>query len=151
MRLRILKGDKGARRTSAGRSYASDAIKATSHPTRTQILKALREKSLSTVELEQLTGENRYNLYHHLSVLEQVGLVSFRYGESRTKEFYLRKPKRPETAYLHLDRQDAEDCDKLERLIALLRELFGDEIPNLDRVTRARILLGYPWSAKEKE
>ncbi len=151
MRFRVFKAHKTARRTSSGRAYASDAIKATSHPTRALILKALRDQSRSTVDLERLTGENRYNLYHHLGVLQQAGLVDFRYGESRAKEFFLRKRKRPDTAYLHLEREDPEDVGKLERLAVVLHELFGDEVKNLDKITRARILLTYPWSVEEKD
>ena len=47
-------------RSSAGRSYMADALKAAAHPTRQDILKALEEKPHTTVELEEVTGENRY-------------------------------------------------------------------------------------------
>jgi len=151
MRFRRSKNSKTWKRPSSSRSYAADAIKATSHPTRALILKALRDVSRSTVELEELTGENRYNLYHHLEVLQQVGLVGFRMGENRMKEFHLRKPKRPDTAYLQLEREDPEDVEKLERMVGVLGEMFADEIPSLDKVTRMRIILSYPWSADERE
>jgi DNA-binding transcriptional ArsR family regulator len=129
-----------------GRTYLAEAVKATVHPIRELILKLLRERERSTTELEQITGENRYNLYHHLAVLQQAGLVGFRYTESRSKEFHLKKPKRPDTAFLQLDRADPQDIAKLGRLLGVLRELFGDEVPQLDKVVRARILLSYPWS-----
>lgn len=151
MRLRGSKRSRTPKRSSSGRSYAADAIKATSHPTRALILKALRAETRSTVELEELTGENRYNLYHHLDVLQQVGLVGFRMGENRMKEFYLKKPKRPETAYLQLERENPEDTERLERLVGTLGGMFADEIPNLDKVTRMRIILSYPWSTDERE
>lgn len=151
MRFRRSKNSKTSKRPSSGRSYAADAIKATSHPTRALILKALRDESRSTVELEELTGENRYNLYHHLDVLQQVGLVGFRMGDNRMKEFHLRKPKRPDTAFLQLEHDDPEDVEKLERMVGVLGEMFADEIPNLDKVTRMRIILSYPWSVEERE
>lgn len=139
------------KRPGSGRSYAADAIKATAHPTRALILKALRGQSRSTAELEDLTGENRYNLYHHLDVLQQVGLVGFRMGESRMKEFHLQKPKRPDTAYLQLERDDAEDGEKFERIVDVLGETYGVEIPNLHKITRIRIILNYPWSIEDRE
>jgi DNA-binding transcriptional ArsR family regulator len=151
MRFRRAKSSKIAPRPSSGRSYAADAIKATAHPTRALILKALRDRSRSTVELETMTGENRYNLYHHLDVLQQVGLVGFRMGESRMKEFHLRKPRRPDTAYLQLEREDPEDVAKLERIVAVLGEIFADEIPNRDKITRLRILMSYPWSVEDRQ
>ena len=150
MRFRRSKSSKTAKRPGSSRSYAADAIKATSHPTRALILKALRDENRSTVELEELTGENRYNLYHHLDVLQQVGLVGFRIG-NRTKEFHLKKPRRPDTAYLQLERDDPEDVEKLERMLHVLGETFGEQIPNLEKVTRMRIILSYPWSAEDKE
>ena len=145
------KGSKNPKRASSGRSYAADAIKATAHPTRALILKALRDQSRSTSELEELTGENRYNLYHHLDVLQQVDLVGFRLTEKRIKEFHLKRPRRPQTAYLDLQRAEPEDVDKLERIVALLGELFAEAIPNRDKVSRLRIMLNYPWSVEERE
>ena len=151
MRLGRVGSGKQPKRVSGGRSYASDAVKATAHPTRALILKALRDQSRSTAELEELTGENRYNLYHHLDVLQQVDLIGFRMSEKRTKEFHLKKPRRPDTGYLELRRADPEDVEKFERIVALLGEMFGDAIPNLDKISRLRILLNYPWSAEERE
>jgi len=151
MRFRGAKTSKVSRRSGSGRSYAADAIKATAHPTRALILRALRDRSRSTVELEELTGENRYNLYHHLDVLQQVGLVGFRMGESRTKEFHLKKPRRPDTAYLQLERDDPEDEEKLERIVEILGELFANEIPNRDKITKLRILMSYPWSVENRQ
>lgn len=149
MRFQRPGSSKPAKRSSSGRSYAADAVKAASHPTRALILKALRDEDRSTVELEQLTGESRYNLYHHLDVLQHVGLVGFRLGESRVKAFYLKKPKRPDTAYLQLEREDQEDVEKLDRIVSVLSEMFADEIPNLNKITRIRIILSYPWSTEE--
>ena len=59
----------------SSRSYTDGTIKAASHPTRQIILKHLQKIDSSTLELEEITGENRYNLYHHLAVLENIGLV----------------------------------------------------------------------------
>ena len=58
-----------SRATSSGRSYTSEVVKAAAHPTRQGILKALEKDTRTTVELEEITGENRYHLYHHLQLL----------------------------------------------------------------------------------
>jgi len=131
------------------RSYTADAIKAASHPTRQAILKRLQKGDCSTVELEEITGENRYNLYHHLSVLEQVGLVGSRLL-GKVKEFFLKKPRKPETAFIQLERNDPEEREQLERLLEVVEELLPDEVPHLKKATRARLMLSFPWSDSDE-
>lgn len=134
----------------SGRAYMSEVVKAAAHPTRQAILRALEQEARTTVELEEETGENRYHLYHHLAVLEDAGLVTSRVI-GKAKEFSLLKPKRPEAAYLELDRGDPGERDKLERLLEVVRSITDDGIPNLEKVTRARLMLSYPWSPDEAE
>ena len=81
------------------RTLVSSAVKATSHPTREVILRELKEGPRSTLELEEVTGESRYNLYHHLGVLEDAQLVTSSVSSGRTKVFELLKPKRPDVAF----------------------------------------------------
>ena len=90
-------------RDKEGRSYALSAMRVAAHPTRETILRALEEKPRSTLELEKVTGESRYNLYHHLATLEQSNLVSHRVGEGRTKQFFLCQAGKPDVAYLLLE------------------------------------------------
>ena len=78
------------------RSYLNPTTKAVAHPVRSQILRALKEGDLSTVELEKITGETRYNLYHHLSALEQVGLIDWTMRDNKTKLYQLRTPETPD-------------------------------------------------------
>jgi DNA-binding transcriptional ArsR family regulator len=134
----------------SGRAYTSEVVKAAAHPTRQGILKALEKDTRTTVELEEITGENRYHLYHHLSVLEEAGLVSSRIV-GKAKEFSLRKPKKPEAVYLQLDGDDPKEKGKLETLLKAVREITDDKIPHLERVTRARLMLSYPWSPEEED
>jgi DNA-binding transcriptional ArsR family regulator len=139
-----------SRATSSGRSYTSEVVKAAAHPTRQGILKALEKDTRTTVELEEITGENRYHLYHHLSVLEGAGLVASRIV-GKAKEFSLRKPKKPEAVYLQLDGDDPEEGKKLETLLKVVREITDDGLPHLEKVTRARLMLSYPWSPEEED
>ena len=41
--------------------------------------------------------------------------------------------------------------EKLERVLGVLSQMFAEDIPNLEKVTRMRIILSYPWSADERE
>ena len=140
---------KRKKRTSSGsgRSYAAEAVKAASHPTRQVILKSLQKNDCSTTELEEATGENRYNLYHHLAVLQNAGLIEFRYRDNKAKEYFLKKPARPDTVFVQLERRDPEDAKKLDRILSAV----ADEIPHLPKVSRARLMLTYPWSSDEED
>jgi DNA-binding transcriptional ArsR family regulator len=129
----------------SSRAYMSDVVKAAAHPTRQAILKALEKAPRTTMELERETGENRYHLYHHLSVLESAGLVLSRVA-GKAKEFSLLKPKRPEAVYLELHADDPTEKDKLLQLLKVVGLISDGAIPHLDRVTRARLMLSYPWS-----
>jgi DNA-binding transcriptional ArsR family regulator len=141
----------GRRRPKAGssdskRTLATIAMKATSHPTRELILRELKEGPRSTLELEAATGEDRYNLYHHLGVLEDARLVTSSVGEGRTKTFELREAKRPEVAFLVLDRSDEEEAEILEKVVDLLERETPDGIPRASDVRRAKMVFYYSWS-----
>ena len=133
----------------AGRSYTSEVVKAAVHPTRQGILKALEGEPRTTVQLEEITGENRYHLYHHLSVLEEAGLVASRIV-GKAKEFSLLKTKKPEAVYLQLDGDDPAEREKLDTLLKAVRKVSEDRVPHLKKVTRARVMLSYPWSPEEE-
>jgi DNA-binding transcriptional ArsR family regulator len=134
----------------SSRAYLSDVVKAAAHPTRQAILRALEKEPRTTMELEETTGENRYHLYHHLAVLEGAALVQSRIV-GKAKEFSLLKPKKPEAAYLELDGNDPAERDKLAKLLDVVRSITDDRIPKLEKVTRARLMLSYPWSPNEDD
>ena len=136
-------GDKGRR------SYASTAMRATAHPTRETILRALQEKPLSTVELESITKESRYNLYHHLATLEQLGLVGHRIGEGRTKEFFLLQARKPDVAYLLLDAKVPEEREMLQEILEVLDRHIPGKITSISKIHRGKLLFFYPWSGEE--
>jgi DNA-binding transcriptional ArsR family regulator len=142
-----------SRKQSSGggsRSYMSDVVKAAAHPTRQAILRALEKASRTTMELEEATGENRYHLYHHLSVLEGAGLVRSQVV-GRAKEFSLLKPENPEAVYLELDGENPEEKEKLAALLDVVRTITDDGVPQLEKVTRARLMLSYPWSPDQDD
>ena len=128
------------------RSYIRSATKAATHPVRADILKALKEGDKSTVELEQVTGETRYNLYHHLNALEQVGLVGWTMKDNKTKLYHSETPNTPEVAVVILSEADIKGKkEKFNKLIDALGEVEGEVIPNADKITSAEICLYYTW------
>jgi len=124
-------------------------MKATSHPTRELILRELKEGPRSTLELEDVTGEDRYNLYHHLSVLEDAQLVSSAISSGRTKVFELLTPKRPDVAFMVLDSKDDEEAAVLRKVLKVLQAETSGEIPQADEIRRAKMVFYYPWSSDE--
>jgi DNA-binding transcriptional ArsR family regulator len=126
----------------------SEAVKAAAHPTRRDVLKALEKGARTTVELEEATGESRYHLYHHLAVLEEAGLVRSEI-EGKAKVFTLLKTKKPDGVYLDFRREDPDEVHKFEVLREALEAVAGDEVPQLEKITRIRLMLSYPWSADE--
>jgi hypothetical protein len=68
----------------------------------------------------------------------------------KAKEYTLRRPDRPEAICLELDTADPEEKGKLETLLDVVREVADDRIPQLDKVTRVRLMLSYPWSVEEE-
>jgi len=129
------------------RSYIQSATKAATHPVRSSILKSLKDSPKSTVELEELTGEARYNLYHHLNLLEDVDLIEWKFKDSKTKVFSLKKPKRPQAAVLIFDKDDIKIKQKeFTKLMDALVAMEGQEIPHKNKIVKAEICLYFPWS-----
>ena len=131
------------------RTYLAHAVKAATHPVRREILKCLKKGPQSTVDLEDELNESRYNLYHHLDVLSQAGLVKESSSKSggKTRHFTLKEPKRPELAVLLFDERElANDPKGKELLLRAIEKLEGKPIPHREKVISAEIQLRYPWS-----
>ena len=126
------------------RSYIESATKAAIHPVRSKILKALKEGEKSTLDLEEITGQARYNLYHHLNELERVGLIGWKIEDSRIKRYFLKTPENPVAAVVVLDENDIRKKRKdFNELVDLLSDIGGEEIPHPDRIARAEICFYY--------
>ena len=112
------------------RSYINPITKALSHPVRSVIIEALKEAPRSTVDLETLTGENRYNLYHHLNALEQVGLVGWKMLDNKTKLYNLKELKNPRVSALNISGTEIKiKPGAFKKLVAACEELNGRKIP----------------------
>lgn len=135
----------------ASRTYSQPVVSAISHPTRQKILKKLliakdkdRKNGLTTKEFEidPNINESRYNLYHHLGVLEKAGIVESKVeGRSKffslTEEreiqlFFTNKPLHPkkrfkwqESLRFLLSESDylKFDIEKIEEVIIMIRKM----------------------------
>ena len=136
-------------KTRPSRAYADEVIRAGSHPTRRTILKSLQEGDCTTTQLEQITGENRYNLYHHLTILKEAGLVDDRLEDGRIKKYHLRRSERPQAAFYQISLEEHGHSRRWDAFVQSLQALVGEEIPRLRQVDRIAVMLSYPWTDKE--
>ncbi len=130
----------------SGRKYIENAAKATAHPMRIMILKALKDGPKRAAELEEITGETRYNIYHHLTALEEAGLVCALYIDKKTKRYELAVPRKPEVAVLIFTEDEIESQSKdFAALIAAAEKMEKAEIPHQEKIVRAEISFYYSW------
>jgi DNA-binding transcriptional ArsR family regulator len=127
-----------------GRLQTSEIIRAAAHPTRQLILKQLKEKDLSTIDLERGTGENRYNLYHHLGVLMEAGMIEAQLEDGRAKRYRLTRPEQAREVFFQLERAEISDPGALERLLQALGEALGETIAESEKVQSVTVMLRYP-------
>lgn len=71
------------------KTYSSSAGSAVSHPIRQALYELIRDGTETTPEFAEILNENRLNLYHHLKVLEDAGLIESFFGSDRVKRFRL--------------------------------------------------------------
>jgi len=112
------------------RVHTPESIKAAAHPTRQSLLRILKERDHSTIELERRTGESRYNLYHHLQKLQEVGLIGSRLSDGRAKTYYLADEGLTGEQFYQLERARVQDPRKLDQVLEALSEALGREIPD---------------------
>ena len=68
------------------RFHADPVSTSLMHPTRRALYVALLEADeYTTVQLQEIVGVDRYNLYHHLRKLESLGLVMNHRDQGRTR------------------------------------------------------------------
>lgn len=68
------------------RIHADPVSTSLMHPTRRALYVALLEAGeCTTVQLQEIVGVDRYNLYHHLRKLESLGLVMNHRDQGRTR------------------------------------------------------------------
>ena len=126
------------------RTYLKSAVKAASHPVRSKILKTLKAGSMSTPDLEEAVGENRYNLYHHLDVLIESDLIQEIRSGKKSKYYQLNTPKKPNVAVFIFTEEDfIKDFTTWNKMLDGLEKIEGGKIPIRGKITQAEIHLSY--------
>ena len=126
------------------RTYLKSAVKAASHPVRSKILKTLKAGSMSTPDLEEAVGENRYNLYHHLDVLIESDLINEIRSGKKSKYYQLNTPKKPNVAVFIFTEEDfIKDFTTWNKMLDGLEKIEGEKIPIRGKITQAEIHLSY--------
>jgi DNA-binding transcriptional ArsR family regulator len=125
------------------RVHTPESIKAAAHPTRQTILRILKERDHSTIELERRSGESRYNLYHHLQKLQEVGLIGSRLSDGRAKTYFLADEGLTGEQFYQLDRTRVQDPRKLDQVLEALSEALGQEIPDPQQVKSLSVFVEY--------
>ena len=126
------------------RTYLESAVKAASHPIRNQILRNLKKGPLSTIDLEEMVGENRYNLYHHLDVLIQSNLICEDAPTGKMKRYRMNVPKKPEVGVLLFNQDDIKNnLSSWYKMLSILEENEGEKIPIKSKIKEIEIHLKY--------
>ncbi len=113
-------------------------ISSVSHPTRQAILEELQNKDQTTLDLEQSLDENRYNLYHHLEVLETQGIIEQK-KEGKVKVYNLRKNVAP--IILELGKLPKDKHNEFKTLLNKILTLWKkDQIKNIEDVDEVLIV-----------
>ena len=116
-------------------------IKAASHPTRQTILKSLQgNDALTTIELQELTGEDRYNLYHHLAKLQDAGLVDYELEDSRAKRYFLSSNEDAAERFIYLERSDSKARRTISDLLMVLAGSSESTLPNTEDVESVSVI-----------
>ena len=126
------------------RTYLESAVKAASHPIRNQILRNLKKGPLSTIDLEEMVGENRYNLYHHLEVLVRSDLICEDETTGKTKKFKMKVQKKPEVGVLLFNQDDIKNnLSSWNKILDILENIEGEKIPIKAMIKGIEIHLKY--------
>jgi len=125
------------------RVHTPESIKAAAHPTRQTLLQILKERDHSTIELERRTGESRYNLYHHLQKLQEVGLIGSRLSDGRAKTYFLADEGLAGDHFYQLEGSRVKDPAQLARVLEALSEALGQTIPDPQKVKSLSVFVEY--------
>ncbi len=130
------------RKESRSRRLRTDPyIAAAAHPTRQTILKSLQENdSLTTIELQKLTGEDRYNLYHHLAKLQDAGLVDSELEDSRAKKYFLKSDGESVEKFFYLQGMDPKTKETIAEILAVLSGLSMSTFPDVDDIESVSVI-----------
>ena len=141
---------KGNNLNKGARIYVESALSAASHPLRREILKHLKEEAQSATDLEDKTNEDRYNLYHHLGVLEKSGLIIIdqKKSDGKLKYYKMNYVDKPAMAAFSFDEEEiSEKSDLCNQLFELLQKMEDYPIPKTN-ISKIEVYFTYDWNKK---
>ncbi|MBY9000640.1 MAG: winged helix-turn-helix transcriptional regulator [Candidatus Heimdallarchaeota archaeon] len=113
-------------------------ISSVSHPTRKAIVEELKERNQTTLDLEKSLDESRYNLYHHLEVLETQGIIE-QAKEGKLKVYKLRKGVSP--IVLEVEELPKEKHETFKQLLNKILQLWNEKaIKNINEIDEVLIV-----------
>ena len=125
----------------SSRRQTDPYIKVAAHPTRQTILKSLQENdALTTIQLQELTGEDRYNLYHHLAKLQDAGLVDYELEDSRAKRYFLSSNEDTAERFIYLERSDPKARRTISELLMVLAGSSESTLPSSEDVESVSLI-----------
>ena len=130
------------------RIYVDAALSAATHPVRKQILKLVKDKSMSTADFEKQLNESRYNLYHHLNLLEETGLlkVDNEKSEGRLKYYKMNYFDKPAMAAFNFDENDiVKKSDLCNKLYETIEKIEDYNLPDTKKICKIEVYLTYDW------
>ena len=127
----------------------SKALKISSHPVRREILKLLRKgESLSAAELTDILGLDRYNLYHHLGILNQADLIVEDKEKSIGKRIYYKilALDNPDIVAFSFNKDEMKENKKIvKKILDNLAEIENFEIPNRNKISMIEVNISYEY------
>ena len=128
------------------REHLTKATKVALHPIRRKVLKLLKDgSSLSTIDIIDrldLNKEDRYNLYHHLTILENFNLIKkdTKLSIGKTQYYKINKPKNPiMMAYSYDEDEIKENKDEISTILDSLSKIENHKIGNKDKIKSIEI------------
>ena len=129
------------------RTYVESALSTASHPIRRKILKHLKNRSKSTLDLETETNEDRYNLYHHLGVLEKSGLIRIdkNKSEGKLKYYEMNYVENPTVAAFTFDKQEINaQIENYKKLYDILKIIENHpNLPDIKTISKIEVCISY--------
>ena len=135
------------------KQYLSKALTVASHPTRREILKQFRNgKSLSAAELTDILNVDRYNLYHHLEILEKYSLIEKDNDLSIGKKIYYKMhiEEKPLMAAFSFNKEEIKENNKsIEKILDIVSEIENFKIPNRNKISMIEINVSYDYNEEK--
>jgi len=139
---------KGSNLNKGAKIYIQAALSAASNPLRKKIIKYMKEGASTTLDLVEKTNENRYNIQHHLKVLEDNKLIKLnkKKSEGKIQYYEMNYVDKPTIAAFSFDEEDIKEKSKqCNQLYKLLQEMENYPIPKTN-ISKIEVYITYDWS-----